>query len=91
MSIDFSKMVKGELTKCIVRVKPPTNFQKEDVRINGPNIVLTDPNGRCNLQFYKILKYLRNSRFLNAMVQNLICSKYMIKDYHNILGHSSRV
>lgn len=45
-SIDFSRMVSGELTKCLVRIKPPQNFQKEDIRTNGPNIIITDANNR---------------------------------------------
>ena len=44
--IDFSKYVKGEEVKCIVRIKPPTNFQKEDVRLSNQHVILTDQNNR---------------------------------------------
>lgn len=46
MSVDFLKLVKGEDVRCIVRIKPTTNFQKEDVRIINQNIILTDANNR---------------------------------------------
>ncbi|CAD8184449.1 unnamed protein product [Paramecium octaurelia] len=43
-SVDFAKQVLGEPLRCIVRIKPPSNFQKEDVRINNQQILLTDNN-----------------------------------------------
>lgn len=49
-SIDFSKYVLGEAVRCMVRIKPPSNFQKEDVRINNQTVILTD-NNRSKLSF----------------------------------------
>ncbi|CAD8069428.1 unnamed protein product [Paramecium primaurelia] len=43
--------VKGELLMPIVRIKPATNFQREDLRINNQNIILTDPNNRILEEF----------------------------------------
>ena len=45
-AIDFSKYIKGEPVKVVVRIRPPTNFQKEDIRINNSTIILTDQNNR---------------------------------------------
>jgi hypothetical protein len=43
--------VKGEPLMPIVRIKPATNFQREDLRINNQNIILTDPNNRILEEF----------------------------------------
>jgi hypothetical protein len=48
MSFDYNRIITGQPSKCIVRVKPPTNFQKEDVKITGNTISLTDSNNRSN-------------------------------------------
>ncbi len=46
MSIDYSKIILGEPLKCIVRIKPPTNFQREDIKIIGNTVSLMDANNR---------------------------------------------
>jgi hypothetical protein len=57
MSIDYSKIILGEPLKCIVRIKPPTNFQREDIKLIGNTISLMDPNNRSILKFFLINNY----------------------------------
>lgn len=45
------KDIRGELLRAIVRIKPATNFQREDLRINNQTIILTDPNNRILEEF----------------------------------------
>jgi len=44
--IDYNHLVKGEELKCIVRVKPATNFQSEDLKILGNSIHITNQDHR---------------------------------------------
>ncbi|EGR27555.1 kinesin-like protein, putative [Ichthyophthirius multifiliis] len=46
MSLEYQKIIKGTPLKTIVRIKPPTNFQREDVKLTGNTISLTDANNR---------------------------------------------
>jgi hypothetical protein len=41
--INYLQEINGENTLSLVRIKPPMNFQKEDVRIINNNIILSDP------------------------------------------------
>ena len=47
---DYSKLISGDPLKCIVRVKAPTNFQREDIKVIGSKdhntISITDANNR---------------------------------------------
>lgn len=45
----LAKEIKGEPLIPIVRIKPATNFQREDLRINNQHVILTDPNNRSTL------------------------------------------
>jgi len=51
MALDYSKIVQGDQLKTIVRIKPPTNFQREDVKLIGNIISLTDANNRVLEEF----------------------------------------
>jgi hypothetical protein len=44
--MNYKKIIKGEAVRCIVRIKPAVNFQREDLRIHNKNIILTDQNNR---------------------------------------------
>lgn len=43
---DYTKIIVGEPLKTIVRVKPPSNYLREDIKIMGSNISLLDANNR---------------------------------------------
>ncbi|KAM3135011.1 protein of unknown function (DUF4472) [Paramecium bursaria] len=43
--------VKGIPFRPIVRIRPATNFQRQDLRLNGNAILLTDPNNRILEEF----------------------------------------
>ena len=53
--LDYSKIIIGEPVRCVVRVKPPTNFQREDVRVMGNTLTITDANNRS---FFKLKLFL---------------------------------
>lgn len=46
----LAEEIKGEPLIPIVRIKPATNFQREDLRINNQHVILTDPNNRSKFQ-----------------------------------------
>ncbi len=47
---DYSKIISGEPLKTIVRVKPPSNYLREDIKIMGSNVSLLDANNRCKMK-----------------------------------------
>ena len=53
---EFKSLVKGEPTKCFVRIRPILNFQKEDIKVNDKNLILTDANNRSNNFIYLVLQ-----------------------------------
>ena len=54
---DYTKIISGEPLKTIVRVKPPSNYLREDIKIMGTNLSLLDANNRCALKFIIIITF----------------------------------
>jgi len=44
MSFPYANIIKGNPIRTVVRVIPPSNFQREDVKIMSNTISLTDAN-----------------------------------------------
>lgn len=44
---DYSKIISGEPIKTIVRIKPPANYSREDLKVTPNKISLLDQNNRC--------------------------------------------
>lgn len=53
---NLSKIVSGELVRCVVRLKPNTGIQKEDIKVLNNNISLVDANNRCKREKNKSIK-----------------------------------
>ena len=49
--IDFSKVIFGDPITTIVRVKPASNYQRENIKVIGQNVTLIDQNNRLIEEF----------------------------------------
>ncbi|KRX05294.1 P-loop containing nucleoside triphosphate hydrolase [Pseudocohnilembus persalinus] len=86
---DYSKLIIGDPVKCIVRVKAPVNFQREDIKVMGTKdrntVSITDANNRVLEEFdvqeaygpeFNINQIFDNSvkRYLYPLVQGFSVS-----------------
>lgn len=54
--MNWLKEVNGEEAQPIIRIKPPVNFAKEDIRLVNTNLILSDPmTNRSNPFIYYFL------------------------------------